>query len=183
MRAQSKVIRFLIQWVKVLVGYWDRYEIKQDRHYSHLFLYKLKAYKEGRHMLFKAKFTESCLYDVRDDDINKLYGFTDANSGVHDNSVRFGWRHNGKGYIEIFAYWYNDNKRGWKKLGDTIPEQIDTYEIWARDTQYYFRFNDNIHIVYREFGFKHGLRLRLYPYFGGNRPAPNDIIIYIHEIK
>lgn len=187
METQSNYLRSLVKkliwWCYLLFGYWSIYKIKKNHHYSKRLIYRAKAYKEGRHMLFKARFTESCLYKVIDDDIHKLYGFTDTDSLVHENSVRFGWRHDGKGYIEIFAYWYSNGQRGFKKLGETIPGQIDTYEIWAKEYTYFFRFNDDTYMYLRPPRPEHGLRLRLYPYFGGNLVAPNDMTIHIHEIK
>lgn len=132
-------------------------------------------------MSFDARFTKSCLYTPKDDDINKLYGFTDCNSNVHDNSVRFGWRHNGSGTIEIFAYWYVDGLRGFSKMGETTPDATDQYEIWARDDKYTFRFNGTEFSVRRTKNCEKGLRIRLFPYFGGNERAPDNIVIFIYE--
>lgn len=114
-------------------------------------------------------------------DINKLYGFTDANSLVHDNSIRIGWRHNGAGIIEIFAYWYAGGKRGIEKLGETMPYIQDEYELRARNGYYYFRFNNKEFSTNRKVDAEHGIRVRLFPYFGGNKSAPNDIRISIRE--
>lgn len=165
------------------IDVWEGYEIRRGEHYSHRtgMPRRVISLQAGRHLHFEARFTNSCLYTPENDDINKLYGFTDANSLVHDNSVRFGWRHDGQGTIEIFAYWYTDGKRGWEKLGTTLPYVIDDYEIWARDDWYYFRFNNIEFSTKRTVNSEHGIRSRLFPYFGGDRPAPNDILIFIHE--
>lgn len=162
---------------------WDAYEIRQGQHFSHRtgMPKRLLSLQDGRHMKFDAYFTNSCLYEPSSDDINKLYGFTDANSSVHKNSVRFGWRHDGKGTIEIFAYWYADGVRGVQRLGETLPYQKDTYEIWARNGYYNFWFNNVEFTVPRKHDPEHGVRVRLFPYFGGNDPAPNDILIFIRE--
>ena len=58
-------------------------------------------------------FTESCLYDLKDEDqwdVNKLFGFS---IGLHHNtSFRFGWRANLKTRtIEIVGYEYHDKVR------------------------------------------------------------------------
>lgn len=174
---------FLFSGCNDFLDAWEGYEIKKGEHYSHRtgIPRRLVSLYEGRHLLFQATFTNSCLYTPENDDINKLYGFTDVNSLVHDNSVRFGWRHDGSGIIEIFAYWYIDGIRGWEKLGETSPYIKDDYEIWARNGWYYFRFNTNEFSIQRSKDAEHGIRNRLFPYFGGDKTAPNDILIFIHE--
>lgn len=180
-----KYIIFLLLLVGCndFIDVWDAYEIKKGEHYSKRtgMGRRLISLRDGRHLHFKAMFTNSCLYEPQDDDINKLYGFTDANSLVHENSVRIGWRHDGSGQIEIFAYWYKDGVRGIQKLGITTPNIEDEYEIWARNGWYYFRFNQTEFSTERTKDSERGVRTRLFPYFGGNKPAPNDILIFIYE--
>ena len=162
---------------------WDAYDIKKGEHYSTRsgMPRRLISLTDGRHMHFKAYFTSSCLYQPYYDDLNKLYGFTDCNSLVHDNSVRFAWRHDGQGKIEIFAYWYADGKRGMEKMGVTDVYVQDDYEIWARNGYYYFRFNNVEFKTARTKDCERGIRSRLFPYFGGNAPAPQDMQIFIYE--
>lgn len=167
---------------------WDAYEIQKGQHYSTRtgMPRRLVSLKEGRHLRFDAYFTNSCLYDTAgmgNDafDINKLYGFTDANSFNGDNSIRIGWRHNSEGKIEVFAYWHRDGKIGWEKLGETSPYAKDQYELWARNGFYYFRFNTVEFSTPRSVDAEQGIRTRMYPYFGGNLPAPNDMQIFIYE--
>jgi hypothetical protein len=164
---------------------WDGYEIKKGDHYSHRsgMPRGIGTFMSGRHMKFDAIFTSSTLYQPYYDDINKLYGFTDANATVHENSVRFGWRHDGKGSIEIFAYWYADGKRGFHKMGETQIETTNQYELWAKDDTYYFRFNNVEFETERHTKSEHGLRKRLWPYFGGNAAAPNEMLILIYEYR
>lgn len=141
--------------------------------------------KDGRVMKFDARFGDGCLYDINktdgEGDLNKLYGFTDCNSTVHENSVRFAWRHDGKGVIEIFGYLYKGGKRKYWKMGETSQYKADSYELIAKHDMYYFRFNDKDTTLLRSKDCEHGVRTRLYPYFGGNRPAPNDMIVFIKE--
>lgn len=165
---------------------WDAWDIDKGDHYSHrsgMPRVMGGTPMSGRHMRFDARFTSSTLYQPYYDDINKLYGFTDTNSGVHQNSVRFGWRHDGNGKIEIFAYWYADGERGFHKMGETDIETPDQYEIWARNGVYWFRFNDVEFVTKRFKDAEHGLRKRLWPYFGGDAAAPNDIQIFIKEYR
>lgn len=174
---------FLFSNCRDFLDTWDGYEIRKGEHYSRRsgMPRRIVSLFEGRHLEFEARFTSSCLYQPYYDDLNKLYGFTDCNSGVHENSVRFAWRHNGKGKIEIFAYWYVEGTRGFYKMGETEIEIPDTYEIWAKNDSYYFRFNNVEFSTPRLKNCDHGLRVRLFPYFGGNAPAPNDMLILIFE--
>ena len=134
-------------------------------------------------MLFDASFSASCLYVPKNDDINKLYGFTDCNSLIHENSVRFGWRVNSDERIEIFAYYYVDSHLNYKSMGFTGPNMVNHYEIWAKDGTYWFRFNSEIFETLRVKNCVKGIRFRAFPYFGGNETAPHDMEIEILEYK
>lgn len=168
---------------------WDAYEIKKGDHFSKRSGHPIRSMglQAGRHMRFDAYFTNSCLYDTTGlskqvfTDINKLYGFCDVNSWVNDNSTRIGWRHNGNGKIEIFAYWHRDGNFGYHKLGETDPYTKDQYELWARNGYYYYRFNDVEFKTERSIDAEHGVRVRLWFYFGGNMTAPNDMQVFIYE--
>lgn len=162
---------------------WKEYKIKQGEHYSNGPLISIHTQKT---ITFEAEFTDSCLYHIPGPDmldINKLYGSTDCYSTMHQNSYRIGWRHNGYGIIEIFAYWYHDGIRGFRKLGDTFPGNKDYYQVSAMHDQYKFWFNNlpefNIARYKRCNG---GIRFRSFPYFGGNQPAPQDMTIKINEL-
>ena len=162
---------------------WEGYVIPQGEHPSHRsgMPSRIINLKDGRHLLFDAKFLPSCLYDPQNDDINKLYGFTDCNSEVHENSTRFGWRTNKDQRIEIFAYWYTDGQLGFQSMGFTSPNKIDQYEIWAKVDFYYFRFNQTEFTTVRTKNCVHGIRVRLYPYFGGDLRAPHQMEFEIYE--
>lgn len=166
------------------IGTWDGYEIKQGQHFSRRsgLPPRLVSLKDGSKLEFKAKFTSSCLYTSSNNDLNKLYGFADCNSTVHHNSARFAWRHNQRGQIEIFAYWYDGGLRGFKKLGETVPYREDSYSILAGE-DYSFCFNGVEFKAPRSKKCNRGIRIRLFPYFGGNYPAPNDILIMIYELQ
>src|SRR5690606_41284654 len=61
----------------------------------------------------------SCVYKnphpENQDDINKLYGFSDCTSLHHANSARFGWNWK-DGALRIHAYCYVDSVRQYKEL-------------------------------------------------------------------
>jgi hypothetical protein len=159
-----------------------RYKIKAGHHYHarHDFISPI----ENHLLIFEAKFGRGCLYDISqtEGDLNKLYGLTDCASSVHSNSARMAWRHNGHGTIEIFAYLYVNRERNFFKLGETVPNRWDRYEIHAEHDHYYFRFNE-VDTTIARVRTCDGTRLRAFPYFGGDAPAPNDMIIYINEKK
>lgn len=180
------LILLLLGGCNDFIDTWDSYEIRRGEHYSRRsgMPRRLVSLKDGRHLRFDAYFTNSCLYDTTGMgydayDINKLYGFTDANSTK--NSTRIGWRHNGSGTIEVFAYWHRDGRIGFQKLGETYPYKKDQYELWARNGYYYYRFNDVEFSTPRTVDAEQGVRVRLFPYFGGDKKAPNDMTIFILE--
>ena len=159
------------------------YIIEQNRHYSK---HELISYYSGNVLLFDAKFKPSCLYNINctdgEGDLNKLYGFVDCGSLIHDNSARFAWRHDGKGSIEIFAYAYSDSVRIYFKMGETIPNRKDSYEIHADENYYYFKFNNSDSTIARtKVCGQITERARSFPYFGGSTPAPNTMKIKIYE--
>lgn len=163
---------------------WEGYVIEKGAHYSHRsgMPPRLASLFDGRHLLFQAQFFKNCIYAPLDSSINKLYGFTDCNSLVHSNSVRFGWRVRADSTIDLFAYWYRDKKLGYHFLGNTKINTSDEYEIWAKQDEYYFRFNDVEFTTERTKECVHGIRERLFPYFGGTDPAPQQMQIEVIEL-
>lgn len=164
-----------------LLDTWDGYVIEKGEHKSKLAEDYLNAPINENRLIFKARFLDGMYYSPAYEDLNKLYGFCDCNSTVHQNSARFAWRHNGKGVVEIYTYVYADGKREFKKIGETYHNTVNEYEIIAKGDKYVFKFDDKIIEHQRTKNCKHGLRIRLYPYFGGNNPAPERQLIHIYE--
>lgn len=164
---------------------WTPYRIERGHHYTQ---HECISLIENNVLRFDAIFGKTCLYnpDLTDGegDLNKLYGFTDCGSLVHENSARFAWRHNGNGDIEIFAYLYVDGVRNFFKMGETRPRVRDSYEIHADHNVYYFRFNNTDTTLTRtkECNLVKS-RVKNFPYFGGDYPAPNTMVIWIREYK
>lgn len=145
--------------------------------------------RSGKMRMVKFKFTESCLFDLHDEDqwdVNKLFGFS---IGMHHKtSFRFGWRPKLKtGTIEIVAYEYHDKVR--QKTMPICEIEIDKwYEFRIsyrpQDNVSYYFINDDsgneagFHKNNVELKKKMGLGYTLGVYFGGNEKAPQDIIIY-----
>lgn len=134
-------------------------------------------------VILEAKFDESCLYHFEAPDtldINKLYGLS---QGIHHkNSARFGWRCVDNKSIEIVTYCYVDGVRLPEViLGSVAPNETCRLTLKVTPTKYYFKMEsfsgtnivnvDKIHTT--TFGYT------LYPYFGGNNPAPHKMSLYI----
>ena len=164
-------------------------KIKKGRHYPWLIPIAFPicvSKREGKFRCSKFMFTESCLFDLHDEDqhdVNKLFGFSIGNHHK-GSSFRFGWRPILKnGTIEIVAYEYHDGVR--QKTMHICEVEIDrwyTYRISYRpycDTSFYF-IDENGKSFTNTFTLKKktGLGYTLGVYFGGNEKAPQDIIIY-----
>lgn len=171
------------------------YCIKKGKHYSYRLADWIKlpfklAIARGTRLSFRFMFSDACLYPMTsndDYDINKLYGIT-FGFDEHYRSLRLGWRCI-DGKIQIFTYWYSDGKRGYTYL----------WTVEANET-YLARFNkisnaqyqilltgsaDNLlaNAIVNVNSSSDIVKFKLWPYFGGNLKAPQDMKIYITEIK
>lgn len=135
---------------------------------------------------FKAIFDSSCIYTNADPsnqaDINKLYGFSDCQTLHHANSARFGWNWmNGK--LHIHAYCYIDSVRQYKELGIVdLNKEIDC-SIDLLPGKYVFTLNGKKDTMERHCSDTAAYGVKLFPYFGGDEPAPQDVRIRIKEVK
>lgn len=168
---------------------WKTYQIKEGDHEAkgiHV------ASLTSDHLDFKATFDETCVYDLQSkdqNDINKLYGFSDCNCDHLKNSARFGWRWvAAKNKIEVLAYIHKDGKQilfdddknismGYAELG-----QEGSYSIYIVGDSYNFNYNGNLKVFkYRGCSQQRTAHYMLYPFFGGDRAAPHQINIRIKE--
>ena len=133
------------------------------------------------------KFSDSAIYLFNDEDqydTNKLFGFS---FGLHrKNSVRFGWRPNkdltkieigGHEYVDKLMIpilpicevelnkWYN-----YELNYNGLLNQIE-YTIWNNNETFSL-----IHPITLKY--KYNIGYRLFLYFGGNKTAPHDVVIY-----
>jgi len=178
--------------------------IKKGRHYpwliplaSPIWVRKL----EGTFRTAKFMFSDSCMFDLHDEDqwdVNKLFGFS---IGHHQkgSSFRFGWRPLlNNGTIEIVAYEYHDgfrfktmpicevelNKQYKFRIG-YLPYINRTYYN-VSDTQTGKRIKDRFIVDFTnevKLLKKSGLGYTLGVYFGGNEKAPHDITIFKKHLK
>lgn len=140
---------------------------------------------------WSVKFTDSCRYDLKTDDqfdTNKLCGIGYIPGFHHKDSARFGWRYwPDKGWVELMAYCYVGGKRIIQNL--EFCEIGKTYHLQLNITEDSYVFNvfdpafdkavggTSIPITHKK---KLGYRLGVF--FGGNRPASQDIQIQLDKL-
>ena len=134
---------------------------------------------------FKVKFDSSAIYTTskreNQSDINKLFGFSDNNEMHHEYSARFGWRWS-DGALRLFAYVYNNGAMSFKELGSVAIASVNTCSIEVAGDNYIFKLNDHGTTMPRQSTTAEAIGYRLYPYFGGDEPAPHDISIWIEQL-
>lgn len=166
-----------------------QYQIPQGEHQSKVvngfFGDKMRTLKSD-YMSFTARFDESARYDLQNNDqgdINKLMGFADANSLHHDNSIRFGWRYSiAKDAIEIFGYAYQDGVRNFKYITDVAIQETADFSIQLTEESYVLQVKGEKTLeMDRMVKNTVGVYYLLFPYFGGNEPAPHDVNVFVKE--
>lgn len=157
--------------------------IRQGEHYSSpRYVETLQAHK----LVFEATFDETAVYDIADyyqDSANKLLGFSDCNSEHHENSAHFGWMwFNDR--LEIHAYCYLNGERQTQFVGVAALNVPARYEIEIGKSEYVFRFNNNAPVVMpRGDTCDKGVYYLLWPYFGGEMPAPHDVHVAVRMLR
>lgn len=149
------------------------YRISEGEHYST----PVESFSiDSNPLVFYAVFDKSAQCET--EDINKLFGFSDCNSTVHDSSARFGWRwHNER--IEIFSYVYCAGERSFTYITDVPADREIRYEIRMTASKYQFVVGNKMVEEDRCNGCEKGIYQSLHPYFGGDEPACQDIRIRI----
>lgn len=136
------------------------------------------------------KFYPSCAYDLqsgKQGDWNKLYGVCFGITGIHKNSIRFGWRYNAKkNTVELCSIVYDKGIPSRKYLSEhDLPLNAEAnfeikYSITPRgNLEFKFIVNDQCadtgHIENLPTNFYFGCGF----YFGGTSRAPHKISAYI----
>lgn len=157
------------------------YVIKQGQHESNR---TIKSFK-GDVLSFKASFDESAIYETKREenqaDINKLMGFSDCNSHHHENSARFGWRwYNDQ--LEVHAYCYVNGDRKIEYVTTVELNEMNDYQIRIIDNKYVFTVNGASRVeINKNPNCSGDVNYMLFPYFGGDEPAPHDISVAVHS--
>ncbi len=142
----------------------------------------------GNRLEFTFMFMGSCEYDQTKigDEVNKLYGMT-YGFDVHYRSIRLGWRHVGKGEIQILAYSYSEGKRTITYL--YTVRTYNTYRalivVGSKQETGISLFDNDGNLLSKTIvkvnSTSDWFKFRLYPFFGGIPTCPQDMIIYISE--
>lgn len=167
------------QFREVILNEFTRYRIPAGQQYCDQSTYTPVNYSE---LKFTVKFDSSAIYQTTDplnqNDINKLYGFSDNNGDHHQFSARFGWRWSAHA-LRLFGYTYNNGLRASKELGNIQIGSNNICSIRVGIGQYYFTLNGTTDSMSRESLSTTAIGYQLYPYFGGDETAPHDINIWI----
>jgi len=162
------------------------YSIRKGNHYSASW-FRFPFFNKHR-LTFTFVLGGGCKYDplYGEGDINKLYGIS-FGFDPHYRSIRIGWRcSTNNTTIELYAYSYDDGKRKITYLCDV--KQYETYVISIIRinrhcnvcvSDVWDRVRGNCDITINDSS--DWIKFRLFPYFGGNKPAPHDMKIYINE--
>lgn len=137
---------------------------------------------------FMVRFDSSAIYKTvqasNEGDINKLYGFNDCESNAenHSESARFGWRYYYK-ELQLFSYCYKGGNRVTQFLKTIEINKSYSCSIKIADSVYIFSIDKkNLDTVSRGCSGVGQTKYRLYPFFGGDEPAPHEIKVYIKEL-
>lgn len=136
-------------------------------------------------LAFKVKFDSSAIYKTQkaenQEDINKLFGFSDNHTMHHDFSARFGWRWSNDS-LRLFAYVYNRGVMTFKEMGPVEIGKENNCAITVSGNKYLFELNGIETKMPRESTTENAEGYQLYPYFGGDESAPHDISIWIEKL-
>jgi hypothetical protein len=133
---------------------------------------------------FIAVFDSSCIYTTTDpvnqDDINKLFGFSDCNTQHVENSARLGWRWS-KDSLRLFGFVHNNGNMIYKEITTVEIKGNINCNIVCEEESYRFTVNGKSITLPRNCSGNFN-RYKLYPYFGGNEPAPHNVTIKLTEL-
>ena len=159
-----------------------KYTIPKGGHYCDKSNYTPVELSELR---FRVRFDSTAIYQTTTTDnqwdINKLYGFSDNGSDHHQFSARFGWNWS-EGALRLHAYVYNHGARESKELcAIPIGKEMEC-SIKVAQGAYLFTVGELTTTMLRQSGAPQAKGYQLYPYFGGDEPAPHDIRIWIRRM-
>ena len=159
-----------------------QYTISQGQQFCDKSSYQPVSYDS---LSFMVRFDSSAIYQTaaesNQDDINKLFGFSDNNDQHQLYSARFGWRWSDN-TLRIFGYVYNNGVRSFKELGSVNIGKDNSCSIRVSGKSYVFTLNGKSSTMSRESITPKAQGYKLFPYFGGDEAAPHTISIWIKEL-
>lgn len=174
--------------------------IQQNQHRAHP--YRLSV-KERTYLAYEWKFDESSMYELGDRDQcdwNKLTGLSLHAWTNHNNSVMAGWRYDRDGFIWVGVYYHEDGEVFHPtasctdpdrpvpydpgssmrvEIGDIIETHINVNPV-ANWTAITIINTSSGKTLYWENDWDEDFNKtrEIYPWFGGNERAPQDITIF-----
>ena len=161
------------------------FNIKKGSHYSG---FRFKPLWKKKDFRIEVVFTDECAYpsfgDVDDFDINKLYGIS---WGMHHtNSYRIGWRSDQNGGIILSDYYYVNGERKYNDIC-TVPTNRNVTIDFTEDSDRIGKTTINTLKIHGESVVEINNKCKwgytLFPFFGGNKSAPNDMEILLKVIR
>lgn len=166
-------------------GVYQTYTIEAGNHYSNE---KLPETFTTTHFKFSVVFDSTAVYATSNSsnqgDVNKLYGFSDCgNPDHHVNSARYGWRYY-EGNLQLFAYTYKNGERTetFMKNIDIDTEYICHIELIGNTYLFSIDGHDSTVELERGCAGESPELTKLYPFFGGDEPAPHQITIDVMDL-
>lgn len=147
----------------------ETYVIHEGKHYSN----GVKVYNADN-ITFRVYIDESWVYEP-DAHWNKLIGFSESIS-PHNNSLRIGWRCSDERIVfGLYAYVDSDpvrirGERSYKPgtwIEGSVFRSYNTYHVWIGGEHFYTPAVEGKKTL-----------STLYPYFGGERTAPHNIMFH-----
>ncbi|MEI6061377.1 MAG: hypothetical protein WCR72_11755 [Bacteroidota bacterium] len=169
-----------------------KYLIKKGNHYATISIFERVAAFSWKNLVyrFQFRFHSDCYWSPArnqdDQDLNKITGI---GFGInhHENSVRLAWvpDFNVPGSIKIYGYTYNgkedDPRQTSLYITSVTTGQTCNAEIASLGDKYKITINGVI-VSMDNSKPDHNLCFRLFPYFGGNNVAPQDMNIEIEYL-
>tara|TARA_B100000963_G_scaffold59574_1_gene47573 strand:+ start:971 stop:1513 length:543 start_codon:yes stop_codon:yes gene_type:complete len=171
------LILILVSCRKINNEGYRTYTIKKGKHRS------TYSYNTSRDTVFTWKiiFDSSAIYTTQDSanqyDINKLIGWSDCGENHMDYSIRFGWRWLNDS-LEIHWFRHQHGQFEFNKIKSINLNKSYTYYMSLEKTKYRLCIDETCIDLDRTCSLEYK-KYKLYPYFGGQEPAPHDIKIKI----
>ncbi len=162
---------------------WQTYIIPQGAHYSNE--NTLRFFNEDS-LVFRLSFDTTARYQTllptNQKDWNKVLGFSDCGGHHHGNSARLAWRYDpSSDLIELGRYLYRDSTRTFTTL-DSLPIGDTLYAtVYRNATNYGFTLGEKEWLTGRRCK-STNLSYWLFPYFGGDETAPQEIHLYVQHL-
>lgn len=153
------------------------FTIKKNTHHSIFRIPKFTLKKKMKaDIILNDNFYYKCDDIKNQKDTNKIIGLSD--DYFHRvNSIRIGFR-NVNDKIELIAYYYNNTNHYSKVIGEVYEKIPFSIDIEIGKYIYLINFN-NKQFIFKRTSKWNLFRYVLYPYFGGNEKAKNDLIFDI----